>query len=177
MYIPGAGLEDFETCERVFSQSNGLARGTRHASGFHRIQALEEYFKFWDEDKYAHLSMCFFFFKILNFSFMIYIGQFLYENYSQALKILSSEATLLEEFNEHNQFMPITYESFIREERLYLERLKKPWVPDELEVTYVRALEELEIVECIFYIFFSFKTQTFLQTRISQNNQLMGRSA
>lgn len=56
MYISGAGLEDFETCERVFSLSNALATSTRHASAFHRIQAIEEYFKFWDEDKYASLG-------------------------------------------------------------------------------------------------------------------------
>lgn len=56
MYIPGAGLEDFETCERVFSQLNALASGTRHASVFHRIQAIEDYFKFWDEDKYTSLG-------------------------------------------------------------------------------------------------------------------------
>ncbi|KAF8503855.1 hypothetical protein BU17DRAFT_19906, partial [Hysterangium stoloniferum] len=34
-YIQGSGLEDFETCERVFSRSNALASSTRHASVFH----------------------------------------------------------------------------------------------------------------------------------------------
>lgn len=56
LYIPGVGLEDFETCERVFSQSNHLAAITRHASGFHRHQAIEEWAAFWDEDKYANVG-------------------------------------------------------------------------------------------------------------------------
>jgi len=57
MYIPGTGLEDFETCERVFSQSNALASGICHASTFHHYQAIEEYFGFWDEEKYFMLGM------------------------------------------------------------------------------------------------------------------------
>ncbi|KAK7683799.1 hypothetical protein QCA50_013175 [Cerrena zonata] len=32
----GIGLRDFETCERIFSSSNGLASGTQHASAFRR---------------------------------------------------------------------------------------------------------------------------------------------
>ena len=55
-YLPGTGLEDFETCECVFSLSNALAAGTRHASAFHQYQAIEEYFRFWDEDKHANLG-------------------------------------------------------------------------------------------------------------------------
>lgn len=45
-----------EGCEHVFSSSNELARSTRHASPFHRHQAIEQHFSFWDEDKYAALS-------------------------------------------------------------------------------------------------------------------------
>jgi len=56
MYIAGAGLEDFETCKHVFSLSNDLVGGTRHTSAFHQSQAIEQYFAFWDEDKYSNLS-------------------------------------------------------------------------------------------------------------------------
>jgi hypothetical protein len=56
MYIKGSGLEDYETCERVFSQSNALARTTRLASRFHRHQLMRIYFDMWNEDKYAELS-------------------------------------------------------------------------------------------------------------------------
>jgi hypothetical protein len=62
MYIPGTGHTEGEGCEHVFSASNALALGTRHASSFHRHQAIEQHFAFWDMDKYAALSMALFFF-------------------------------------------------------------------------------------------------------------------
>jgi len=55
-YIQGTGHSEGEGCEHVFSSSNDLARATRHASRFHRHQAIEEHFQFWDQDKYANLS-------------------------------------------------------------------------------------------------------------------------
>jgi hypothetical protein len=55
-YIAGVGIEDFETCERCFSISNGLASNTRLATRFHRQQAIEQHFQFQDQDKYADLS-------------------------------------------------------------------------------------------------------------------------
>lgn len=51
----GAGKEDFETCERVFSESNALACEIRNATNFHRHQALDEHFSFADMDRYAAL--------------------------------------------------------------------------------------------------------------------------
>lgn len=60
MYKKGAGKEDFETCERVFSGSNGLAPGTRLSSTFHRIQALEEYFAHWSFEKDAEKGTVYF---------------------------------------------------------------------------------------------------------------------
>ncbi|KAH7902888.1 hypothetical protein BJ138DRAFT_992777, partial [Hygrophoropsis aurantiaca] len=54
-YTKGVGKEDFETCERKFSESNALAPETRFSSDFHRHQAIEEHFAFDDETKYALL--------------------------------------------------------------------------------------------------------------------------
>ena len=56
LYLPGTGLKDFETCERVFSSSNATAALIRHASHFHYVQYLELHFSQWDADKYAELS-------------------------------------------------------------------------------------------------------------------------
>lgn len=56
LYIEGFRLEDMEGCERLFSSSNGVARCTRHASEFHRQQAIVTHFQQWDRDKYAELS-------------------------------------------------------------------------------------------------------------------------
>lgn len=60
-YVEGLGLEDLEGCERFFSKSNALAPGTRHASTFHRCQAISEYALFTDKfETYANLSKSFY---------------------------------------------------------------------------------------------------------------------
>jgi Kyakuja-Dileera-Zisupton transposase len=56
LYIKGTGHFDGEGCEHIFSSSNDVARSTRHASWFHRRQAIEEHFEHWDKDKYAALG-------------------------------------------------------------------------------------------------------------------------
>ncbi|KAF8575937.1 hypothetical protein K439DRAFT_1368611, partial [Ramaria rubella] len=56
LYLKGCGLEDFETCERVFSRSNALASVTRYASTFHRRQLIHRWFESWNNDKYADSS-------------------------------------------------------------------------------------------------------------------------
>jgi len=57
LYLPGTGLEDFETCEHVFSSSNATASLIHHASHFHYVQYLSLHFSQWDANKYAELSM------------------------------------------------------------------------------------------------------------------------
>jgi hypothetical protein len=57
LYISDMGRTDFEGSERIYSASNLVATATRHASKFHRHQAIEDHFHFWDEDKYVALSM------------------------------------------------------------------------------------------------------------------------
>ncbi|KAG1876006.1 hypothetical protein C8R48DRAFT_591812, partial [Suillus tomentosus] len=51
----GAGKEDFETCEPVFSESNALACEIQNTTNFHRHHALDEHFSFTDMDRYATL--------------------------------------------------------------------------------------------------------------------------
>jgi hypothetical protein len=56
MYVLGTGNTEEEGCEHVFSLANDLAQCTRHATRFHRHQAIDEHFMFWNNDKYAVLS-------------------------------------------------------------------------------------------------------------------------
>lgn len=59
-YIKGLGLEDLEGCERAFSKSNATASTVRHASAFHRKQAIDTYFKHNDDmEVYQNLSKFF----------------------------------------------------------------------------------------------------------------------
>ena len=55
LHIEGVGLEDFEGCERIFSESNRVAGITRHASKFHRRQAIVKHFEHWNLDRYGEL--------------------------------------------------------------------------------------------------------------------------
>ena len=54
LFVDGTGEEDFEGCERGFSESNALAAATRLATAFHRAQAIEQHWSFWNEDKHAN---------------------------------------------------------------------------------------------------------------------------
>jgi hypothetical protein len=55
-YVKGVGLESLEGCESYFSKSNALASTTRHASRFHRQQAIVNYMKHTDAfDTYQQL--------------------------------------------------------------------------------------------------------------------------
>lgn len=56
LYTEGTGIEDFEGCERIFSESNRLAATTRHATPFHRRQFILRFAKRWNDDKFAELS-------------------------------------------------------------------------------------------------------------------------
>jgi hypothetical protein len=58
-YKVGAGKEDFETCEWVFSGSNALAGNICNTTDFHHHQALDEHFQFQDMDQYAALCKSF----------------------------------------------------------------------------------------------------------------------
>ncbi|KIJ27126.1 hypothetical protein M422DRAFT_215978 [Sphaerobolus stellatus SS14] len=129
LYNTLAGLEDFETCERIFSMSNHLASTTRFASKFHRQQAIEEHFSYWDELKYANLS------------------QFLYNNYRQALETISTLTAHITIVKEKNSITDNDLDRYLEEECHYLESLTNPRECNELEVAYVEALEALEDAE------------------------------
>ncbi|KAG0703468.1 hypothetical protein DFH29DRAFT_981912 [Suillus ampliporus] len=77
--IKGAGIEDFQCAEHLFSTANHVAPVTRYASSYHRHLFLEMFFRQWDDEKYQNLATM-----ILN-------------NYQQALNIVSTESVALEE--------------------------------------------------------------------------------
>jgi len=56
LYFRGVGLEDFETCERLFSLTNGCAGSTRHVSEYHRTQILDGQFRRNDSEHYIALG-------------------------------------------------------------------------------------------------------------------------
>lgn len=129
IYFDGAGLEDFETCERVFSASNECARTTRHATPFHRHQAIDLHFQQWDADKYEAL------------------GTFLYNNYKQALTIVVEVGDLLKQIQGTKGFLDTDFVTFLAEEKKYLDGLSAEPEVETLAVGYAEAVDKLAAAE------------------------------
>jgi hypothetical protein len=136
-YIEGTGNTEGEGCEHVFSSSNDLARGTRHATRFHRHQAIEEHFTFWDEDKYANLSNSFLSHPFV-YSFL-FVGQFFGNHYRAALKTIRTLESELSRF----ALSPKDFQQHFEQEKKYLEGLKQPSPNVSRKARYVQALNEL----------------------------------
>ena len=101
--IVGAGIEDMETMERIFSASNEVARVTRYASSFSRRLWVIMHYKQWDKDKYMNL------------------GRMLVDNYRQALKIIADESDELREAMAAARVLPAAVEGDYHEARGKLE--------------------------------------------------------
>ncbi|KAF8130815.1 hypothetical protein EV363DRAFT_221781 [Boletus edulis] len=126
MYIKGMGHSEGEGCEHVFSASNELARSTRHASRFHRHQAIEQHFAFWNADKYEALT------------------RFIRNHYREATQTVRTLTAELAIVKEALKLTDDDFSRFIIEERAYLTSLKQHPQRDPLKVRYTQALDELE---------------------------------
>ncbi|KAG2132732.1 uncharacterized protein EDB93DRAFT_1242949 [Suillus bovinus] len=133
-YKVGAGKEDFETCERVFSESNALAAQIQNTTDFHRHQALDQHFSFADLDKYAALwSML-----TLN------VAEFIYNNYVQVLTIISTTNIFLANFHASNAALEPNFEDDLKDEHQVLQCLARKKEESSIEVDYVKALNEYD---------------------------------
>ncbi|KAJ6612066.1 hypothetical protein B0H10DRAFT_1952591 [Mycena sp. CBHHK59/15] len=125
LYVDGVGLEDFEECEHTFSLSNHLASSTRLATAFHRRQQINEHFHFHDQDKHASS------------------GNFIYQNYRQALEKIALNR---EQLSELERILGTTAEDYEKDhitEIEYFESLRSE--PDEIKQTadYMDVLHKL----------------------------------
>lgn len=138
-YVEGIGKEDLEGCERLFSASNALASTTRLATPFHRMQDIEEHFLFWDEDKHVESGACRSW-KLTNKP-NASIGNFIYNNYRQALEIIGIGRANLAALEARLGTTAEDYKRFLNEERAYLSNLKKE---PESTMQIVEYMEKLE---------------------------------
>ncbi|THH00432.1 hypothetical protein EW026_g2103 [Hermanssonia centrifuga] len=120
------GLEDLETCERVFSASNAVARTVRFSSHFHWCQFLDLHFKQWNEDRYLDLS------------------KFLFNNYRQALKILADFTPQLAAYKRMYGIVDADIEGWPQDELRYLKNTHVEPEKDAVPVAYVEALQSLK---------------------------------
>ncbi|KAF8479455.1 hypothetical protein JB92DRAFT_3277834 [Gautieria morchelliformis] len=120
---PGFGLEDLETCERIFSSSNAVARLTRHATPFHRRQFIDMFLRQWDAEKYENL------------------GKFLLNNYRQALQVLEEMPVRIKALMSGRQVSEACFATWLQDERDYLESKKTE--PDTDVLANVSAIRKL----------------------------------
>ncbi|KAG2085421.1 hypothetical protein BD769DRAFT_1374346 [Suillus cothurnatus] len=125
MYLRGFGLEDLETCERIFASSNAAACLIRHASHFHYSQFLDLHFDQWDMDKYLELS------------------RFIFNNYKQAVTLIDDFTKELDAYRLSFPDQAMDFETWVTEELAYLESIASEPARDALVVDYVEALEKL----------------------------------
>lgn len=127
--IDGMGIEDLETLERVFSATNRLAPITRYASPFRRRLLIETYLKQWDEDKYANL------------------GDFLLNNYKQALDIINSDGFTLDQAMKTHAVTADLIDKWSKEEFEYFATLGTEPEYNIHAITYVELLQDLRELE------------------------------
>jgi hypothetical protein len=123
--IPGAGLEDLETMERIFSVTNALASVTRYASPYRRRLYIEAFLRQMDEDKFLNC------------------GTFLLNNYKQALAIVHNDGASLQ---EAMRSLAITEEDLDRWETEEIDFFSSIGDEDPYDVhaiVYVQRLREL----------------------------------
>ncbi|GBE82649.1 hypothetical protein SCP_0410340 [Sparassis crispa] len=123
--IEGMGIEDLEMMEHILSSSNQLASIIRYASRYHRQMFIDMFFKQWDDDHYASL------------------GNFLYNNYRQALDIINNDSATLTEALASLNIQCTDLEKWQQEEAEYFAMLGKEDEWDVHAVAYVQLLQEL----------------------------------
>ncbi|KAI0055191.1 hypothetical protein BV25DRAFT_1930474 [Artomyces pyxidatus] len=131
LYTTGFGLEDMETCERVFSSFNGLAVITRYASPFHRHQAIDMYARQWDEDKYQEL------------------GTFLLGNYRQIQEILDELPLSIAALQSGKCAEDTDYHAHLQAEREFLLSRKKESKEDVFAAEYVDLLQKYHMARYV----------------------------
>ncbi|THU93778.1 hypothetical protein K435DRAFT_820167 [Dendrothele bispora CBS 962.96] len=123
-YVEGNGLEDSEGCERFFSKSNALASSVRHASIFHRRQAIAAFAEHMDDfETYAQLTT------------------FLLNNYKQALEICSGYTLLLHDMRGLGIDRESRFLEWLAEEKAYLTGLKRQPTEETLQMEYYQSLD------------------------------------
>ncbi|KAK1230267.1 hypothetical protein PQX77_006642 [Marasmius sp. AFHP31] len=125
MYTEGVGLEDFEECERTFSESNHLATTTCLAMEFHRQQSVLEHFEFHDVDK--HMSS----------------GNFIYHDYRQALERIANDTPLFTELCQQYGLSKDGCERLLQEETKHLTREVGESPELAVRLDYVEMLQKL----------------------------------
>jgi hypothetical protein len=121
-YTEGAGIEDFETCERIFSVSNNCAGISRCATAFHRHQLIDTHF---------HDS---------NESRLLALGKFIYDNYSDCLQRISRLSETFQRLDLLTEVSNGTFKKYLESEHKHLLSLHDEHITDQSCFKYVESL-------------------------------------
>ncbi|KAG6895202.1 hypothetical protein C0992_002602 [Termitomyces sp. T32_za158] len=127
--IEGMGIEDLETLKCIFSSSNQLASVTRYMSKHRQRVFIDLFFSQWDADKYENL------------------GNMLYNNYSQALKIINIDGPELKHAKEQLKVNDQDLKNWRMEQKEYFANLGKEPEEHVHKIAYVERLQELRAAE------------------------------
>ncbi|KAF8169554.1 hypothetical protein K438DRAFT_1909486 [Mycena galopus ATCC 62051] len=134
IYVKGVGTEALEGCESFFSKSNTLASTTRHASRFHRQQAITTYLKHTDTfDTYQGLS------------------GLLCSKYRRALETKTTHGALLTAMRELGVESRDEFETWLGKEKAYLRTLSKEPTEETQEMEYYQKLVNLRDIEYVLH--------------------------
>ncbi|THU84014.1 hypothetical protein K435DRAFT_688431 [Dendrothele bispora CBS 962.96] len=122
--IPGMGLEDLETLERVFSASNQLASITRYMSSYRRHVFIDIYFRQWDQEKYQNLT------------------RMIHNNYVQALDIIEQDGEAVQRMLQDLQITGHDLDAYFQDEVAHFRGLGTEAPEDLHAVAYVELLQK-----------------------------------
>ena len=150
LYVTGFGLEDIETCERLFSSFNGLAPVTRYASSFHRHQAIDIYAEQWDTDKYQELCKYYYLYTSVSSQLLtdyLPTATFLLNNYIQVQEILQELPCAISALQSGKTAEHTDYHRHIECERAYLSARKDEPAEDVIACEYIVLLQKYKAVQ------------------------------
>ncbi|KAG6895482.1 hypothetical protein C0992_001058 [Termitomyces sp. T32_za158] len=119
------GTIDRSSLGKLVSASNQVASVTRYMLKHRRRVFIDLFFSQWDADKYENL------------------GNMLYNNYSQALKIINVDGPELEHAKEQLKVNEGELEVWRLEQKEYFSNLGKEPEEHVLKIAYVERLQEL----------------------------------
>ena len=152
MYTEGVSLEDFEECERTFSKSNELAAVTRLASPYHRAQHIDEHFMFHDQDKHVASGMSFSSISATCQPKKTKSGNFIFQNYHQALDKIETESQHLAALAARLNTMDDDYESYFKVEHEHLQSLKSEPADVQQAMEYMELLTKVQDLKYVPHI-------------------------
>ena len=123
-YVKGAGIEDFETCERTFSISNNCAGISRYTTAFHRLQLIDTHFA--DSDSARRLA----------------VGKFIYNNYLEASNRVRKLELTFRELGYIDEVRDGTFARYLEEEHKHLLSLGSETVLEQSRFKYVEMLQQ-----------------------------------